>query len=258
MDWYTPFEGSTVTTVSFFQENYPDTVLAFNAANLIPPAWGQLHYTSGEAHKLDGQWLKIVNVNGRTLPIFESCWKWAAFNRRALKHPWELVTPGGKWWQDPCLREDPLDLVRMAAIVMASGGRLCIGATPRMDGSIYPDQVRQLEIIGDWYSARQHLFNKSVPMTYGTEQPAGVRVDNEAFRVIASEHSGDTLIHLINMNGSPGPVSLSFSVKRWQDTTRVMLEPDARPLDLNRSPQGISITLTLDMVDPVDTILRLQ
>jgi hypothetical protein len=258
MDWYTPFEGSTVTTVSFFRQNHPDTVLAFNAANLIPPAWGQLHYTSGEAHKLDGQWLKIVKVNGRTLPIFESCWKWAAFNRRALKHPWELVTPGGKWWQDPHLRDDPLDLVRMAAIVMANGGRLCVGATPRMDGSIYPDQVRQLEIIGDWYSARQPLFRDGVPMDYGTEQPAGVSVDNEAFRIIASEHSGDTLVHVINMTGAPGPVSLSFSAKQWPDTTRALLEPDPRPLNLSRSPAGFSLTLTPDVVDPVDTILRLQ
>ena len=127
-----------------------------------------------------------------------------------------------------------------------------------MDGSIYPDQVRQLEIIGDWYSARQPLFRDGVPMDYGTEQPAGVSVDNEAFRIIASEHSGDTLVHVINMTGAPGPVSLSFSAKQWPDTTRALLEPDPRPLNLSRSPAGFSLTLTPDVVDPVDTILRLQ
>ena len=258
MDWYMPMEGATAATVSFFKEYYPGTVLAFNAANLIPPAWGQLHYTSGEAHKLDGAWVKIVNLNGRTLPIFESCWKWATFNRRVLKHPWELVTPGGKWWQDPSLRDDPYDLVRMAAIVMANGGRLCVGVTSQMDGSIYPDQIRQLEILGDWYGPRKSIFNASVPISSVTEQPAGIRVNPPGFRILASNYVGDVLLHVINMDGSVGPVTIELTGEKWQGARQACLEPYRLELPLDKYSGITTITLGRDQTDSIDTLVRIH
>ena len=258
IDWYVPLEGSTRTTLDFFRTHYPEVVLTFNASSPDPLSWGQFHYTTCEAHKLEGAWLKIVKMGNRTLPIFESAWKWAGLNRRMLRHPWELITPGGKWWQDPTLREDPNDLVRMAAIIMANGGRLSIGITSQMDGSIFPDQVRQLEILGDWYGPRKSIFSDSVPMTYLREQPAGVRVHQSGFRILACKYADDVLLHVINMEGTNGPVTIELTGKRWQGARQAFLEPHHLELPLDKSNGITSITLDRDQTDSIDTLVRLQ
>ena len=83
-----------------------------------------------------------------------------------MKSPWEIISPAGRAWDVMAIRKDPHDLVRMAAMVMANGGRYAIGAAAQMDGTIYPDHVRQLKLVGEWYKPRREFFSEATPMDY--------------------------------------------------------------------------------------------
>lgn len=256
IDWFWP-DKSTKVTIDFFGVNYPDVVLAFNASNLVPGAREKLHYTSGEAHELDGPYLRVTREEGGFITVFSSAWKWSALNRRTLANPWELITPAGRWWQDPTLRDDPHDLVRMAAVVMASGGKLCVGVSSQLDGGIYPDQVRQMRILGDWYGPRRALFAKSVPLAYRRREPPGVKVSPGSVKAIACRRGGDVMLHLVNMDGATRPIRLELRGDPWERTARAYLEPAGGELEMTRSPSGLSLLVGTEQVDRVDTIVRL-
>jgi len=175
-----------------------------------------------------------------------------------LKQPWELITPAGQWWQDPSLRDDPYDLVRMGAIAMASGGKLIKGVTAQMDGSVYPDQVKQLKIFGEWYGPRRRLFSEAVPMRYRHREPRGVRVSPASIKTVACESNGNILLHHVNMDGATRPVKLVLSGKQWSGVKRIILEPSGRNLRCESSSGKVKAMIGSEDVDSVDTILRLE
>jgi hypothetical protein len=138
IDWYWA-DRATEMTVDLFKDHYPDVVLTFNFSNLFPSSYTKLHYTTGEAHDLHGFYVKPLRSGSLVLPIFTGAWRWATFYRRMIDHRWELIAPTGEWWQDPSLRDDPFEVPRMAAVILGSGGKLCLGASARLQGDIYPD-----------------------------------------------------------------------------------------------------------------------
>jgi hypothetical protein len=257
LDWYWR-DRTTRSSIDFFRTNYPDTVLAFNVSSVFVSSHSQLDFTSGEAHALDSHYFKVTRGQDGDLFVFSSAWKWSALYRRILAHPWELITPAGKWWQDPSLRDDPYDLVRMAACIMACGGKLCIGVTSLMDGTIYPDQVKQLKILGDWYVPRRALFAGAVPLRYRFREPLGVQVHPESVKVIACKRGDDLMLHLINMEGATRPIELSLHGGFWNRVEQAYLEPSGRELPLEKSREKVEAMIRSEDVDRVDTILRLE
>lgn len=257
LDWYWA-DDATDATIEQFRAEYPEAVLAFNISNYYPAAHRRLDYTSGEAHSLDGPYVRLLKTESDIVPVFTSCWKWASLGRRLFAPCWELIAPVGKWWQDPSMREDPNDLLRMTAIVLASGGLFMIGATSRMDGTIFGDQVAQLEILGDWYGPRKHLFTGAVPACYRRREPPGVRVSPRSFKAIACEQGQDVLLHLVNMDASTKPVKVELRGRRWEKCREALLEPEGMPVDLQRESGIVMLTIPADHSDPVDTIVRLR
>ena len=257
IDWWWT-DGSTRLTLDFFKTYYPDAVLTFNGSNYIPASSDQVYYTSGEAHGLEGPAVKTVDLGSRTMTVFESAWYWANSNRRLFDHPWELAGPAGKWWQDPSARDDLYELVRMVAVVLACGGKYVVGATSQMDGSIYPNQVRQLEMLGDWYVPRKKLFLGSAAVKYGGDCPPGAGADRDRFNIIAGRLGNDTLIHIINMEGQTGSLILELERQSWAGINHVYLEPTHRKLKVDDSGSTIKINLSPEDVDPVDTIIRIE
>ena len=253
IDWYWP-DSPTNTTIEFFHENYPDLVLAFNAANLLPGSYSRIDYTSGEGHDLDGSYLRILKEESGLAAAFSSTWKWASLNRRAFAHQWELIAPAGRWWQDPRMRDDPYDLVRMAAITMACGGLHCTGVTAQMDGSVHPEQVEQMRMLGEWYGPRRGIFAEAVPLRYARREPPGVKVSPRSVRAIACRRDGDLVLHLINMDGATRPIQLELHGKPWDGVKRAFLEPSGEELEI----AGGAALIKRDSVDPVDTIIRLN
>jgi hypothetical protein len=257
IDWYWPDEA-TDATIDLFRSEYPQTVLAFNASNYFPSAGSRLFYTSSEAHNPDGHYLKLVKMERGLVPVFASCWKWATVGRRLFEPPWELIAPAGRWWQDPTLRDDPNDLLRMAAIVMANGGLFFMGVTSKLDGSIFADQVTQLGILGDWYIPRKRLFAESVPGRYRRREPQGVRIKPAGFKTTACEHGPDTLLHLFNMHGSTKPVVVELKEELCEKVRGVVIEPGGSRLDIIRDQNRARLVVPPEFSDPVDTILRLE
>jgi alpha-L-fucosidase len=257
LDWYWT-DGATDAAIELFRREYPDTVLSFNISHFHPSAHRRLDYTSGESHALDGSYVKLLKTDSDIVPVFTSCWKWASLARRLFAPRWELIAPVGKWWQDPFMRDDPRDLLRMTAIVLASGGLFLIGATSRMDGTIFPEQVEQLGILGDWYGPRKHLFAGAVPARYRRREPPGVKVSPGSFRAIACEQGSDILLHLVNMVGCTGPVTVELKGRRWSGFNRASLEPEGSRVDVLREDGTARVTILLERSDPIDTIVRLS
>jgi hypothetical protein len=132
------------------------------------------------------------------------------------------------------------------------------GVTSRMDGSIVPDQVKQLRMMGKWYIPRKELFTESLPLRYRGREPRSIATDNpEGIRVIACTHENDVLVHLVNMHGSTKPFTVRFTGRRWKGVKRVIVEPSGRQLPIERSGTRFSVKIRGD-IDPVDTILRLR
>jgi len=256
-DWYWP-DRATNLTIDFFRAHYRDTVITFNLSHYFPSAYKRLDYTTGEAHDLTGNYIKLVKTGAMRLPIFTGAWKWAALGRRVLDHPTELISPAGKWWQDPSLRDDPNDLIRMTAIILASGGKFCIGASAQLDGGLYPDQVTQLKILGEWYQPRKKLFANSVPLRYRSEQVPGVKVTPASVKTIAVRNKGDILLHLINLDGVTRPVVVEFKGRRWKNIVGISLEPSGNSLPLDSGGGKVTTTVRQEDIDPVDVILRLR
>ena len=256
LDWYWP-DYSTKTSIEFFRKYYPNTVLAFNFANYLPSSYKRLDFAAGEAHDLDGPYIKLLRSGDATLPVWCSAWKWATLYRRLQGHSSEIISPAGRWWSDPAVRDDPLELLRMSAIVMASGLKQSLGVAERMEGGVYPDQLKQLRLLGKWYLPRKRLFTESVPLRYRGREPRSVIVDTPGIRVIACSHEGDYLVHLINMEGSTRPFSVVFRGGTWRDVKSVGLEPSGVEIPVERSGGNFRVRIAGD-IDPVDTILRLR
>ena len=257
IDWYWPGDASTETSIDFFRESCPEVVLGFNLSNYFPACYKRMDYTIGEAHELDGPLVKLRKTGRMLTPVICSTWKWAALGRLMMDHPWEAIAPAGRWWQDPTMRDDPNELVRMAAIVMACGGRFSLGATARMDGSIEPDQVEQLRILGQWFAPRRDLFAEALPSRYRGWKPSRIKVNPRGMKIIAVRLGDDILLHLINMKGMKKTVDLALKGKRWETVNKIFIEPGQRELPMARSGYGIHITIDPDNIDPADTILRL-
>lgn len=257
-DWYWA-DRSTKATLDFFRKQSPQTVITYNLSNYFSTSYAKVHFTSGEAHTLHGPWVKIrTEPSGVQFPVFSNTWKWANLNRALFDHPWELITPAGKWWQDHSLRDDPLDLVRMAAIVMACGGKLCAGMTAQMDGAIYPDQIKQLAILGDWYKHRKELFTEAAPLRYRHARVPGVTVSDPAVKTVCALKERDYILHLINISGAQKGIRVTLDKKVWPTVKQIMLEPDHKALAVRQDGQAYVLTLVPEDLDAVDTILRIS
>lgn len=256
VDWYWPGDGATEATYAYFRENHPEVVLGFNFSNYLAGSYARSHYTIGEAHRLAGPLVTLRRTGSTFLPVIHSAWGWTVIFRRMLGHPWELIAPAGRWWQDPRPREDPLELTRMAAAVMAGGGRFSVGATTRMDGSVEPEQAESLRSLGEWYRPRRHLFSRAVPLPYRGSRPPGVKAFPRGTRAAACRLGDDLLLHLVNVEGVAGPVEVRLEGGLWRTVREARLEPWGSGIRAERTEAGIRVRLEPPEVDAVDTILR--
>jgi hypothetical protein len=174
-----------------------------------------------------------------------------------FKHLWEIITPTSVWWQDMSLRKDINEFVRQAAVVMACGGKFSAGTSALMDGSLYPDHVRQLETLGQWYIPRRELFRGAYPARYLGWGAPGVSVDKPDFKSIASFYREGVLLHIINMKGTSMPIQITLKGNRWAGAQSAHLEPGGRQVDIMASPLGRTVSLAKEDVDPIDTIIYL-
>ncbi|MDY6795436.1 MAG: alpha-L-fucosidase [Actinomycetota bacterium] len=256
VDWYWPGDAATEITIEFFRDAYPGVILGFNMSNYLAGSYKRLDYAIGEAHELDGPLVKIRRTGAMFIPVICSTWKWTAIFRRMLDVPWELVAPAGRWWQDPRRREDPYELVRMAAVVMAGGGRFSLGTTVMMDGRVVPSQAKQLRMLGDWYRPRRRLFSEALPLGYRGREPNGVKVRSSKVKAVATRREDGVILHLINMDGGTRSLQLTLQGEPWTAASSILLEPGGWELEAKRTLSRVHINIRPEDLDPVDTILR--
>ena len=253
-DWWWA-DGSTKETWKYFRRKYPDVVTTFNLSNLFPASYNKIHITSGEVHRYDGPWATIRKEDSVKVPVLTSAKKWSNAFRWIFNHQWEVCTPAGKWWQDQTLRDDPLELIRLTAMVLACGGKLCIGATSQMNGHIFPDQVQQLMMLGEWYKPRKEYYVNSAPIRYRWFRPLSVRVNSKNFDAVTSAYGDGVLLHLINRRGSKEELSFTLHGKTWNDVREVSIVPQKEKVSVQREGAVLRIEVSAKDVDPVDTIL---
>lgn len=271
LDWYTDniFENATVrTTVDFFRNNYPDVILTFNMSSKYKSAYNILSHTTEEIHSLGDPEPDVSGIinseffSAFAAPVFYTAfggtkgWETANKSRRTFNHHWSIVSPVGVFWQDPRLRADTYHLPRIVATVMACGGHITIQANLDIDGYVMEDHVRQIELIGEWYKPRKHLFNNAAAIKYAGESAPGISGLPEGYSTIASQVGGDVLIHVIKREGSLIPSSIAISETHWAGVKAVYLEPEHYPLEISKIGNTILVNLE-GKIDPVDTILRL-
>ena len=253
-DWWWA-DGSTKMTVKEFREKYPDVIVAFNLSNLFPASFTKIHITSSEAHRYDGPWVEMRKEDSLQVPVLTSAVKWANALRWIVKHQWELISPAGKWWQDQTLRDDPLELIRSLAMILACGGKLGIGATSQMDGHIFPDHLKQLRMLGEWYKPRKELFINAAPISYRWFRPLSIKVSSKNFDTVVSDYGSGLLLHLINKSGTKEGVSITLNGKMWRYFSNVTLVPQNKKLLAKREGSSLHIDIKPDQIDSVDTIL---
>ena len=256
-DWWWA-DGSTKATYTYFRKNHPEVVVTFNLSNLFPASFDKIHITSGEAHRYDGPWAMIRQEDSVKVPVLTSAVKWSNAFRWVFDHQWEVCTPAGKWWQDQTLREDPLELLRLAAMVLACGGKLCIGATSQMDGHIFPDQVKQLRMLGAWYKQRKVYFINAAPIRYRWFRPLSVRVHAQGFDMVVSAYENGVLLHIINRSGSRVGITVTLHGNQWRDFRNAILVPQNKTILARCAGSSLHIEIPTDDLDPVDTILYLR
>lgn len=198
-----------------------------------------IHYSTSEAHTLKAAWLES-NLY------------------RRLKNPWEIIGPAGTAWDAMAIRKDPYDLVRIVATTMANGGRYVIGAAARMDGSLYPDQVEQLRLVGKWYKPRRIFFSEATPMEYGGTRVPGLSGYRDGMGAVGSRLGRDYLVHLINFRGSTDSKTLRFDSRIWPQIDKAYLEPAHKELTTQRAPGEARVTISKEDIDLVDTLLRIR
>jgi hypothetical protein len=246
-------EQSSRESVDYFRKKSPGTVVTFNGSNLFHSDAAGLTYTTGEAHALDGNLFKPV----QGILLQESCWKWANTYRKVFTTPWELASPAGRSWQEPDLRDDIHDLVRMSAITLACGGKHCIGATSLMNGDIHPAHLRQLETLGAWYKPRKGFFTEAAPLPDWGAPRWRVSTGSSALRALGTRRGAGVLLHVINMGADPAPLTVELGGSAWQSATEACLEPSHTRVEIQGAGGRRHIRLEKDQVDPVDTLLSI-
>jgi len=237
MDWYWgKEEASTFLVMDFIEKNFPDLILTYNESIERNPRY--IHYLSGEAHDV------------------ETAWK-AGNNHRKKSKPWELCGPAAYAWDVPVARSDPYEIFRIAAIIMASGGKFCFGLPSQMDGELYPEPANNLKLFGEWYNLRSYLFTEAVPMEYKGKIIPGIEVDDNHFGTIGSIQESDTLIHIVNFNGITDELTISFSNEYWGNIEKIILEPNKKQLELTNKDNLMTVLIKKEDIDLVDTILRI-
>ena len=238
MDWYWGSdEATTFLVMEFMEKNYPNTILTYNVSIDRRPRY--IYYLSGEAH----------DVN--------TAWKSGKKYRRKNK-AWELCGPAAYAWDIPQARPDPYEIFRIAAIIMASGGKYCFGLPSQMDGEIYSGPAKNVELFGEWYKIRRELFTEATPMKYRGENVPGIKINEEHFGTIGSLHEDDHLIHIINLKGLQKGLILEFSGDQWKNISKVKLEPSIREIEFYTKNNITIIKLNKDDIDSADTILRIS
>ena len=238
MDWYwTPEETSTYIVMDLLEQKYPEIVLTYNQS--IDKNLRYAHYLSGEAHDVPLAW-KIGNKYRKKEGIL-----------------WELCGPAAENWDDPTGRSDPYEIFRIAAIIMACGGKYVFGLPSQMDGELFPEPVKNIELFGEWYKPRRALFRDATPMTYKGKKVPGIKIEDKDFGTIGCFHDGNLLIHLINFAGKNKELTLRFSLDKWDNIEKIWLEPEKKELAYTKEQNEISLLISEKNIDLADTILRI-
>lgn len=246
MDWYMgKAERSAKLIMDFMKAKYPDVILTFNSSNHARLKWA--HYTSGEAHTV------------------RSAWDQGQRYRHKAK-PWELVGPAALRWDNPSSRPDPYEGARIAAIIMASGGKFSFGLPSQMDGVLYPEPARHVAMVGNWYQPRRSLFTEAIPMKYRGDGVPGIEVSEMGFGTIGSIYENDRLIHIFNFHGAKKPLTIRFFDRYWGNIRQILLEPAGKELEIRRqtwqplpfAPRTTDIVIPEEDIDLVDNIIRIK
>lgn len=272
--WNVPFMAATTRkSYPFIRANYPDVVLGFNTSSIARNADKVLDYTSGEMQTLNndlpsagshlpgGRIVNLIfNITVELLTKTANAWKYANRNRMNFVHPWEGITSVSNGWNHAALREDIYDLPRIAATIMANGGRCTMGFQSDINGNLVEDQVEQMRIVGKWYKPRKQLFSNAKPLRYKGYSAPGIIVPR-GYKTIASQAGDDVLIHIIKLegyceSGLSGEIKIASS--DWPGLKEVFLEPEHRSVQVRSFSAWKIIELSESDEDPVDTILRLK
>ena len=238
MDWFWgKDEATTILVMDFMEKNFPNTILTYNMSIDRHPKY--IHYLSGEAHDVNTAW-----KSGKKY--------------RRKKKPWELCGPAAYGWDVPQARPDPYEIFRIAAIIMANGGKYCFGLPSKMDGELYPEPAENVRIFGDWFKDRRDLFNEAIPMKYKGDKVPGIEIDEQQFGAIGSIYENDNLIHIINFKGLKKDISLKFSQEQWADIKEIALEPKKKNLVFMRKNNEIILSISKEDIDLADTIIRIM
>jgi len=239
MDWYMgSLENSAPMIMEFMEKKYPNVVLTFNTSIDSKLKWA--HYTTAEAHDVSAAW----NKGNRY---------------RRKQSPWELIGPAANAWDNFLPRPDAYEAARIAAILMASGGKACFGMPAQMSGALYDGPAKHLYQFGQWYKKRKALFQEAVPMIYKGRKVPGITVKEKYLKTIGSVYDQDPLIHLIYLWGVPqNDLTVKFSRKKWEALETTLLEPHNQELDFTRNTEEIVLAIPKKNLDPIDTILRIK
>ena len=238
MDWYQMnMDRSGSIVMDFMKEKYPNIILTFNNSLGWDLKWA--HYLTSEFHNVNMAWTKANKF-------------------RNSKTFWELIGPAALSWDRMEERADPYEIIRMAAIIMANGGKVVYGLASQMDGTLYPEVAAQMDQLGDWYIPRRNLFREAIPIKYKGKNVPGVKVSNSKIKTIGTRLDNDYLIHLINFGGKESSIRVNLKQKRWSSVEKVLLEPKKEEIDLKAGLKEKYILLSDEDLDPVDTILRIK
>jgi len=193
MDWYWPGDGSDAVTFDFLQgQPFPASPWGSTSPTTRPVPMRRSDYTIGEATTSTDRWSACTR-RGRCSPRDPTVPEnGRASSGACLDHPWELIAPAGRWWQDPDPRPDPDDL--------PAHGRHHHGQrrevqhrSHRTDGRERSSPPRSISCGGwDWYRSRRLLFaDCRAPGLPGVPGPAGLKVSPRGFKCIASRRGDD-------------------------------------------------------------------
>jgi alpha-L-fucosidase len=239
IDWFMwNIESSAHMIMEFMKKRYPNTVLTFNNSVHSRLKWA--HYTSYEAHDIN------------------TAWKRGNKYRNKMR-PWELVGPAASDWDNPRPRADPYEAARIAVIIMASGGKFAFGMPSQMNGDLYEQPSKQLEVFGKWYKKRKEVFTEAVPMQYKGKKVPGVKVSDKSIGIIGSIFKKDNILHLIyRYSVKKKDLLVEFSHKKWENIDKIFLVPSERELKLRKFEKKLELTLPKEYVDRIDTILKIK
>ena len=270
--WEEPHMDATrTTTVDYMRNNYLDLILTSNLSGDSGEAAEVLDYTTNEIHTLNDEFSSAGNyfrndlLNTLTTRFTSFAfdvangWRIANENRKNFEHFWSAITPVGLGWTDPAIRPDIYELPRIGAMVMACGGHNTMQVNFDVDGDIFPDQVEQMRLVGEWYEARKDLFNGASALRYSGEDAPGINAP-PGYRTIASRSGDDVLIHVIKLDDWGRNLSDDIAINRfrWSGIREVYIEPEHRRVQMRRFLFWNVVQLNASDEDPVDTILRLK